>query len=112
MVKFNMEFDWKEHSVDLEALEVWLKENAGEHYCGNSADVKLKLHFLEEPSEEVKAEIEAKMAELDDPEHEMCKSYKPQEQRKQEKAQAKQAAIAALASVSGLSAEQIKALLS
>ena len=112
MVKFNMEFDWKDHSIDLEALEAWLKANAGEHYCGNSADSKLKLHFLEEPSDEIKLDIEAKMEELDNPKHNMCKSYQSQKDRAEAKAKAKEDAIAALAKSSGLSAEQIKALLS
>lgn len=82
MVKHTMELSWKEHSIDLVALESWLKEHAGEHYCGNSADSKLKLHFLEEPSEEIKEAILDKYAELDDEDHEMVKSYKSAEQLK------------------------------
>jgi hypothetical protein len=112
MVKHTMELEWKAHPIDLEALEEWLKETAGEHYCGNSADSKLKLHFLEEPSEEVKAAIEAKMEELDDEEHEMCKSYQSQKDRAEAKAKAKESAIKALAKASGLTKAQIDALLS
>lgn len=112
MVKYTKELEWKEHNVDLEALEVWAKVNCGEHYCGNSADSLLKLHFLEEPNQDVLDAINAIWEELDDPEHEMCAKYKSNEQRMNEKAAAKQSAIAALAQVSGLSAEQIKALLS
>jgi hypothetical protein len=52
MIKHTIQIEWKAHPIDLNALEEWLKGNAGEHYCGNSADSKLKLHFSEEPSQE------------------------------------------------------------
>lgn len=112
MVKHTMELSWKDHSVDLEAFEEWARENCGDQYCGNSADSSLKLHFLEEPSQEMKDAINAKWAELDDKEHEMCKSYMSQAERLEEKAAAKQSAIKALAKASGLTQAQIKALLS
>ena len=111
MVKHTIEIDWKEHKIDLQALDEWMRENAGEHYCGNSADSKLRLHFLEEPSEEVKLLVQMMMEELDDPEHEMCKSYVSQAERVEAKKAAKQAAIVALAEASGLTEEQIRALL-
>lgn len=110
MVKHTKELSWKEHSVDLVALEAWMKANAGEHYCGNSADVSLKLHFLEEPSQETLDAIEAKWAELDDAEHEMCASYKSNAERLAEQAAKRESAKAKLAAL-GLSAEELKALL-
>jgi len=111
MVKYTIEIKWKDHSINLESLEKWLRENAGEHYCGNSADINLRLHFLEEPSEDVKDAIMAKMEELDDPEHEMCKSYMSHAEKTEAKKKAKESAIRALADVSGLSKEQVEALL-
>lgn len=110
MVKHNIELQWKEHSVDLEAFNAWTKEQ-DENCVGSSADSKLTLHFLEEPSQEVKDAIAQKWADMDDEEHEMCASYASLEDRLAAKAAAKQSAIQALAVASGLSEAQIKALL-
>ncbi len=112
MVKHTTELAWKTHSVDLEAFAAWVKVTAGEHYCGSSADSSLKLHFLEKPSQEILEAIEAEWAAMDDQAHAMCASYKPHEQRLAEKAAAKTAAIQALAAASGLTQEQVQALLS
>lgn len=111
MIKFSKELEWKDHTIDLEAFEAWAKANCGEEYCGNSADSKLRLHFSEEPSQEIKDAIDDKWEELDDEEHEMCASYKSRAERAAERAAAKAAAIAALATASGLSQDQINALL-
>ena len=112
MVKYNMELSWKEHSVDMEAFEAWAKANCGADYCGNSADSSLKMHFLEAPSQEIQDAIDAQWEAMDDEEHAMCASYTPQADRQAAKAAAKAAAIAALATASGLSQDQINAILS
>lgn len=109
MVKHTLELQWKDHSVNLEALNKALKELSSD-CCGCSADSSLKVHFTEVPSDEVLAAIKAKWAELDDPEHEMCKSYKSQADLLAEKEAKKQSAKAKLAAL-GLDAEEVAALL-
>lgn len=109
MVKYTKELQWKDHLVNLAALEIWLRTNL-ENYCGNSADVCLKLHFLEQPSDEALALIDVKWAELDNPQHEMCVSYKSQADLLAEKEAKKQSAKAKLAAL-GLDAEEVSALL-
>jgi hypothetical protein len=41
-----------------------MKANAGESYCGMSANSKVELHFTDEPSEEIKASVLAKWESL------------------------------------------------
>jgi hypothetical protein len=129
MVKYTMELEWKkeilsgagteespyvygdEFPVCMETMEAWFRANAGADYCGNSSDATLKLHFLEEPSQEIKDAIQAKWDSLT-PESAEASAYTPQAERIAAKAAAKTAAIAALATASGLSQQQISALLS
>lgn len=111
VAKASISLEWKDHSVDLEALESWLKDNAGDKYCGNSADKGLTLWFLDEPGEEVRKAIADKWAELDDEKHEMAQSYESQAERQASKEKAKQDAIKKLAKASGLTQTEIKALL-
>lgn len=82
--KSNIELKWKEHNVDLTAFDSWLR-SIDSYYCGNSADSKLTLWFMEEVSQEIIDVIQAKWGELDDAEHEMAKSYKSREQIEQAK---------------------------
>ena len=110
MVKYTKELAWKDHSVDLEAFDAWARSACGEHYCGNSADVSLKLHFLEKPSENIEMMIDLKWEELDNPEHDMCASYKSSDDRVAEKQSKRNSAKAKLAAL-GLDAEEITALL-
>ena len=109
VAKYSIELAWKGHSVDLEGLEAWLRANAGEHYCGNSADSKLTLWFLEEPSEEIKGAMRAKWDDLDNEDADLCVSYKSQEQRAADRAAAKASARAKLAAL-GLTEQEIAAL--
>lgn len=109
MVKYTKELQWKQHLVDVAALSKWLKELTKD-CCGCCSDSSLKIRFTEIPSEEILAAINAKWAELDDSEHEMCKSYKSREQLEVEKEAKKQSAKAKLAAL-GLDAEEITALL-
>jgi hypothetical protein len=94
MAKYMIELQWKEHSVDLEALEIWMKANAGASYDGNSADSKLTLYFLEEPSQDIKDAIIAEWEAMDDAGHEKCVSHRSLAQRS-EAAQVRAAAIKA-----------------
>ena len=63
---FSIEKQWKEHLVDLPALVVWLKANVGTFYIGLSADLKLTLHFSEEPIQADKDAIDAHWDSLDE----------------------------------------------
>ena len=110
MAKWSMDLEWKEHNVDLSAFDAWCKENAGAQYCGNSADSKLHLWFLEEPSEEEKAACADKWETLDDAEDEMCASYKSAEELAVAAAAKKASAKAKLAAL-GLDADELKAIL-
>lgn len=88
----NLRLEWKPHNVDLAAFHAWALETVPS-CCGSSADYALTLWFTEELSEETKAAIEAKWAELDDPEHEMVKSYVSAEQAEQLKKASKLALL-------------------
>ncbi len=110
MIKYTMELAWKEHSVDLEAFEEWAKANCGEHYCGNSADQSLRLHFVEEPDQAVKDAIETLWEELDDEEHEMCESYVSSADREVDRQEKRDSARAKLEAL-GLTADELKAIL-
>jgi len=66
VAKYNIEVNWKEFNVSLSMVEEWMKENAGEQYCGNSAGQTLQLWFLEEPSEEIKSAVLAYWDGLDE----------------------------------------------
>jgi hypothetical protein len=110
MVKYTKELEWKQHMVDLEAFEAWAKANCGADYCGNSADAKLRLHFLEQPSQAIEDAIDSKWEDLDDEEHPMCVSYKSEEERKVEAQAKKASAISKLAAL-GLSQDELKAIL-
>ena len=112
MVKYNIQLNWKEHFIDLEAFTVWAKAQ-DVNCCGSSADENnLIIHFLEEPSQEIKDTITQKWEDMDDDTHEMCASYESQADRNVAKAVAKQSAIAALVTASGLIQEQIEAIFS
>lgn len=56
---YAIKFEWKEFSVNLQAVDAWLRTNGGEHYSGNSADTKLTLWFTQEPDPTVIAACEA-----------------------------------------------------
>lgn len=62
---YEMKLDWKEHSVDLKAVEVWMKANTT-GYLGNSADKCLHFWFSEEPSQEEKDATQAYWHGLDE----------------------------------------------
>jgi hypothetical protein len=55
---FSIDKSWKEYRVNLKDLHAWMKANAGELYCGMSANTSLQIHFTEEPIEEVKSNID------------------------------------------------------
>lgn len=108
VAKTNIQLEWKDHNVDLAALDVWMRENI-QHYCGNTADTKLTLWFDEIPSEEDIDAAKAKWDEIDS-EHDMALSYVPMSDVVSAKADAKASALGKLAAL-GLSELEIKALL-
>jgi hypothetical protein len=126
--KYSMKLDWRKVilsgegteespyvygdviNVCLESMEVWLKANAGEHYCGNSADSQLTLWFMEEPSQEVKDAIQAKWDALDEESSE-CQAYMSAEERLAD-AEVKKASARAKLEALGLTEAEFKALFS
>lgn len=61
---YNIEKDWKSYNVFLPSLQVWLLANAGVGYCGMSADVNLRIHFEEQPSEGIITAVDAQWTSL------------------------------------------------
>jgi hypothetical protein len=86
MIKQSIEMKWKEHSLDLDSIEAWMRSNVPS-YVGNAANAaKLDLFFSEKLSEADLALVESKLAELESPEHEWALAYRSREQRAQDKA--------------------------
>ena len=56
---YSIDLQWLDFSVDLRTVEAWMRANAGADYCGNSADNDLTLWFNNEPSDDIKAAIQA-----------------------------------------------------
>jgi hypothetical protein len=56
---FSIVKNWKEYRVHLGEFSAAVKTLAGENYKGASADYSLTLWFEEDPSEEIKAGIDA-----------------------------------------------------
>jgi hypothetical protein len=105
---FKMEMKWKDHSVDLGALDASLRA-AYPKYSGNQAHRVLELWFTEEPSQDDKDLIQMQWDEID-ADHAMAKSYKSQEQVKAAQDAKKASARAKLAAL-GLDADELKAIL-
>lgn len=107
-VKCNIEKAWKNHNVNLPGLVAWVKTQDA-NCCGASAEAKLVLHFLEEPSQEVKDAIDQKWEDMDDAEHELCADYKSAADLAADKAVLKQSAKNKLKAL-GLTDDEIAAM--
>lgn len=103
-----MKLDWKEYNVDLEALQIHLKDLYPD-LDGCAAGRELSLIFFEEPSQEDKDAI-ASFWESIDAEHEMVVSYKSQAQRSEERAAKKESGKAKLLAL-GLTEAEIAAMI-
>lgn len=106
--KWSMKLEWKEFNLSLSEVEVWMKANAGEHYCGNQAHSCLELWFLEEPSEEIKEAIEAHWDALEDNSDE-AEAYQSYEDLAADRAAKKASGKAKLLAL-GLSEDEVAAL--
>lgn len=105
--KSSLELKWKDHSVDLGTFDSWVK-SVEPSCCGNSADSKLTLWFMEELSEESKALIEAKWDSLTEEEETAKIAHREKKQKAVELA--KQNLLTA--SLSKLSVAERKLLMS
>lgn len=107
--KSSLKLKWKSHNINIVKFTnlINLIEPS---CCGISAGDELTILFDKEISEEIISIINSKWLELDDPEHEICKSYKSREQLEAELLAKKQSAKAKLAAL-GLDAEEVAALL-
>jgi hypothetical protein len=108
-VVYNIEKEWKEHSISLPLFEEAVKLVAGAGYCGNSAGEKLVLHFTAEPSEQEKADIDALWDAIDE-NHAIATGYVNAEAIAAEVAAKKASGKAKLADL-GLTPEEIQAIL-
>lgn len=111
VAKYSMELQWKSGiNVSLPAVDAWMRANAGDQFCGQSADDdKLTLHFLEEPAQEDKDAIMAKWDSIDEDATE-AQAYQSAEDLKAA-ASAKKASGRAKLAALGLDEDELKALL-
>jgi hypothetical protein len=108
VAKYSMKLEWKEFNLDMNSVEAWMENNAGEHYCGNSAGSALELHFEEEPSQAEKDAIAAYWAALEE-ESDEALVYQSKAERDADKAAKKAAGKAKLLAL-GLTEDEIAAL--
>jgi len=106
---YEMKLEWKEHNVDLRAVEAWMKANTT-GYLGNSADSCLHLWFEEEPSQEDKDAAQAYWDGLDENSDE-AQSYESAADLEAARLAKKASAKAKLIEIAGLTEEEAAALL-
>lgn len=110
---FSIDLNWLAFPVNLQAVETWMKANAGSDYCGNSADADLTLWFKNEPSDAIKSAIQAYWDSLTAQSPEAT-GYQTAAQITATEASAKAAALASATSkleALGLNAAEIQAIL-
>jgi hypothetical protein len=61
---YDINLPWLAFSVNLPAVEAWVRANQGANYCGCSADYDLTLHFTAQPTDDQKSAIQAYWAGL------------------------------------------------
>jgi hypothetical protein len=108
----NINLQWKNYKLDLNMVHDWMQANAGNCYCGMSADADLTLHFTAEPTKKARKAIAAYWDDRDDACAEVS-AYKSSYVRAQEAANAAAAALAsanAKLKALGLSDDEIAAL--
>ena len=105
---YQMNLQWKEFNVDLQALDVSLRADYP-NYKGNQAHSVLELWFDEEPSQEDKDAINALWDALD-PDDAMVESYQSAAQLKTA-ADAKRESGRAKLLALGLDIDELKAIL-
>ena len=49
---------WKDFPVDLNLVQTWMKLHGGDNCCGVSAGQHIVVHFIEEPTQDVKDAIQ------------------------------------------------------
>ena len=102
------QLEWKEFSVDLQAVDAKLKADYPDNYCGNQAHSVLELYFTGELTEQMKEDINAFWEALDEASA-VVVSYKSTAQIAADVAAKKASAKAKLAAL-GLDPEEIKAI--
>lgn len=114
---YKMVLSWKEFNVNLNAMEAWLRANTGDHFLGTEGvgagsrthEEGLHLHFSEEPSQDVKDEIQSHWDGIE-ADSEQASSYKSDADLAAEKAVMKTSAKAKLTAL-GFSDAEIAALI-
>ena len=74
-MKYSIQLDWKDHDINLTALDCWFKDALSEAYKCISGDKTLKVWFSKLPTEEDTFLVNGIWEELDDIKHEMCRDF-------------------------------------
>jgi len=106
---YDLKLDWHDFNVDLNTIDVWLKANAGDRYCGMSADSSLRIHFTSQPDFDDAVAVEGYWMSLDN-NSTAATAYKSENERIAEAAALIASAKTKLANL-GLTSDEIKALL-
>lgn len=108
--EFCLKVEWKDFSLDMNAVHAWMQANAGEQYCGTQAtEASLELWFLADPGQEIIDDIAAYWGDLDE-ESDEAEAYQSLEDRRAEMATKAASGKAKLAAL-GLTEDEIAALL-
>lgn len=57
--KASMELTWKPFLVDLNLVNVWARLHGGDNCTGISGEKQITIHFIEEPTQEVRTSIQS-----------------------------------------------------
>jgi len=98
----DINLDWKAFKVDMNLVHAWLAKNAGDKYCGCSANSQFQVHFTDEPGQDVRSAVVSYWNKINKKSAEY-KNYQSAEDRRADVANAQ-----AKAKASGLS--KLKAL--
>jgi hypothetical protein len=105
---FDIHKDWKEFNISVPALKVAVEAIDSEKFVGISSDVNLRFHFSEEPTGQVKDDIDA-LWDAIDAQHEIATSYVSKEDIAADEAAKKASGMAKLIAL-GLTEAEATAL--
>lgn len=108
-MRHDLELNWKAFNVNMNKVDEWCRENAGELYAGVSGGAKITVHFHSKPADVVLNDVRAYWEALEDSDTEAT-SYKSKDELQDEKDAKKASAIAKLEAL-GLDADEIAAIL-
>ena len=111
---YDLNLQWKEFNISLEAVKTWLEANIETEFSGLSANSSLQIHFEQEPTGEEKEAILACWESLE-ADSDIAISYQSSAEAEAEKQAVKAANLASakakLAALAFLTEDEIKALI-